>query len=172
MELFDIQYNQNEDGNLQIDFQNNNPDFKKFYDTTRLIVDRRPLNIEGHQVFNCAVSWYGHDDCAMFNERTRKYESLRAQEYSEILAELDLYLLQTDKDYCNMVMNGLLDKQRVEKYLERGLQETPDLPCGKYIGGVYKTERGYGKYFSEDVGRASHNSGLMIEKRKKHIGLF
>ncbi len=133
---FNVEYSQISNGNLQVEFYDKNSDFKKFYDTTRLIIGRQPLNIEGHQVYNCAVSWYGQDDCQMFDEKTGKFDSLNAQEYRGVLAEIDLDLLQSDPNYCNMVMKGLLDKQRVERYLENGLQETPDQPCGKYIGGV------------------------------------
>ena len=59
---FDVEYSQISNGNLQVNFYDKDSDFKKFYDTTRLIVCRQPLNIEGHQVYNCAVSWYGHSD--------------------------------------------------------------------------------------------------------------
>jgi hypothetical protein len=165
---FDIEYKPTLNGNLQVEFYDNDRDFKKFYDTTRLIIGRQPLNIEGHQVYNCAVSWYGQNDCQILDKKTGLFDSLRAQEYRGVLAEIDLELLQTDPNYCNMVMKELLDKQRVERYLESGLQETPEQPCGKYIGGVRQTERGYGKFFSTVVGRASHNSDLMINRRKEH----
>lgn len=165
---FDVKYNQFSNGNLQIEFYDKDSDFKKFYDTTRLIIDRQPLNIEGHQVYNCAVSWYGQNDCQMLNERTGEFDSLNAQDYRGVLLEIDLELLQTDPNYCNIVMNGLLDKQRVERYLESGLQETPEQPCGKYIGGVIQTDIGYGKFFSTVVGMASHNSDLMINRRQEY----
>ncbi len=165
--LFDVEYSPVSNGNLQVEFYDKDSDFKKFYDTTRLIIGRQPLNIEGHPVYSCAVSWYGHSDCQMFDEKTGKFDSLRAQEYRGVLAEIDLELLQTDPNYCNMVMKGLLDKQRVERYLESGLQETPEQPCGKYIGGVRQTERGYGKFFSTVVGKASHNSDLMVKRRQE-----
>lgn len=126
------------------------------------------MNIEGHQVHNCSVSWYGRNDCQVFDEKTGKFDSLRAQEYRGVLAEIDLELLQSDPNYCHMLMKGLLDKQRVERYLENGLQETPEQPCGKYIGGVRQTEKGYGKFFSTIVGKASHNSRLMINRRQEH----
>lgn len=165
---FDIEYSTAPNGDLQVEFYDKASDFKKFYDTTRLIVGRQPLNMEGHRIYDCSVSWYGHSDCQMFDEKTGKFDSLRAQEYQRVLAEIDLELLKNDPDYCNMVMKGLLDKQRVERYLESGLQEMPKQPCGKYIGGVRRTEKGYGKFFSMIVGQASHNSELMINKRQQH----
>lgn len=165
---FDVEYSTLSNGNLQVEFYDNDSDFKKFYDTTRLIVGRQPLNIEGHQVYNCAVSWYGRSDCQMLDEKTGKLDSLRAQDYRGVLAEIDLELLQSDPNYCNILMKGLLDKQRVERYLESGLQETPEQPCGKYIGGIRQTEKGYGKFFSTIVGRVSHNSELMVNRRQEH----
>lgn len=164
---FDVKYIQTDNGNLQIDFHDKNADFGKFYDTTRLIVGNL-LNIDGHPVYNCAVSWYGDSDCQVYDKTTGILDSLRAQDYRGVLAEIDLRLLQNDPNYCNMVMKELLDKQRVESYLERGLQETPEQPCGKYVGGVRQTENGYRKFFSTVVGKASHNSKLMVNKRQKH----
>ena len=76
-------------------------------------------------------------------------------------------LLSVDENYCSVVMRNLLDQKRVLKYLEDGLQETPERPCGKYIGGVRPTEKGYDKFFSLPVGRASHNSDLMINCRRE-----
>lgn len=34
----------------------------------------------------------------------------------------------------------------MNQYLENGLQESPEHPCGKYIGGMRKTENGYNKF--------------------------
>lgn len=165
---FEVKYSQMPNGNLQVEFIDEGAAFKKLYDTTRLVIKRQPLNMEGHQVYNCAVSWYGSNDCQMINEETGVIDSLRAQDYRGVLAEIDLQLLQSDPNYCSMVMKGLMDKERVERYLANGLEESPEQPCGKYIGGVRQTERGYGKFFSTAVGRASHYSGLMIGRRQEH----
>lgn len=165
---FEIRYSHMSNGNLQVEFYDKNADFKKFYDITRLIIGQKPLNIEDHQVYNCAVSWYGHNDCETLDEETGKFESSRAHEYRGVLAEIDLDLLQNDPNYCNAVMKKLLDKQRVERYLENGLQEAPEKPCGKYIGGIQQTEKGYAKFFSTIVGQTSHYSTLMTNRRQEH----
>lgn len=164
---FEVEYTSTSSGNLQVDFCDKNAEFNKFYDTTRLIVDGQPLNVEGHQVYNCAVSWYGHSDCRILDKETGKFESLRALDYRGILAEIDLDLLLNDPNYCNMVMKGLLDEQRVIRYLENGLNETTNEPSGNYIGGVRKTEKGYGKFFSQIVGQVSHYSEYMKHKREE-----
>ncbi len=164
---FKIKYNMDND-NIQVDLYDENADFNKLYDSTRLILRRQALNMEGHQVYNCAVAWYGDCDHLELNRQTGQYESRRASDYRGVLAEIDLNLLQSDPNYCHMVMTNLLDKQRVERYLERGLQENPEQPCGKYIGGVARREKGYIKFFSPDVGRASHYSTLMINRRQEH----
>lgn len=169
---FDIKYDIDDNGNLQVEFYDKNADFKKFYDTTRLIVSKQPLDIKGHKVYNCAVSWYENSDCKMLNQETEQFDSLRALDYKGVLAEIDLDLLKEDKNYCNAVMKKLLDKQRVEKYLENGLQETPEKPCGKYIGGVRQTEKGYDKFFSTAVGQASHNSKLMRNRRQERKAMI
>lgn len=157
-------------GNLQIDFHNDNykENFKNFYDTTRLIVSRNPLDIKGHKVYNCAVSWYEEGDCQMLNYETGKFDNTREEQYRGVLAEIDIELLETDPTYISAVMKRLLNKSRVERYLEDGLKEKPERPCGKYVGGIKKDENGYNKFFSMEVGEFSHNSKLMIERRQKH----
>lgn len=166
-EPFNIKYGINKNGKLQVEFYDKNAAFKQFYDTTRLIIDDKAVTLAGEEVQNCKVSWYGENDCCELNKQTGEFESPKAGNYKEVLAQIDLELLKNDKNYCYAVMKGLLDQKRVERYLETGLQEVPEQPCGNYIGGVRKTERGYGKFFSTDVGKVSHNSDLMKNKRQR-----
>lgn len=155
-----IQYSMTSDGRLQIDFYDENADFKQFYDTTRLIINTKPLIMADHEIYNCIVSWYGKNDAIM--------PGGRREEYRGVLAELDLGLIN-DHNYCSALMKLLLEKKRVERYLEDGLKETPEVPCGKYIGGVMRSEENeYEKFFSTPVGEASHNSDLMVNRRKEY----
>lgn len=164
----DATYGITQDGRLQVEFYDNQPDFKQFYGVTRLIINQVPLNMGGESVYNCIVSWYGISDCHIFNRATGRMDSPRASEYKGVLAQIDLDLLQNDPQYCETVMKGLLNKKRVERYLEQGLQENPGQPCGKYIGGVAKKETGYNKFFKRAIGVASHYSPHMINKRQKY----
>lgn len=167
----EIEYNTMPNGHLRIEFYDKNKifDFKESYDTTRLIVGS-PLDIEGHKVYKCAVSWYGYNDYRIPDEKIGELDSIESRQYKVVLAEIDLQLLQNDQNYCEIVMRELLDKQRVERFLEEGLQEDSKRPCGKYIGGVKKTEeKGYEKVFFTEVGQVSHNSKWMQKKRRKII---
>ncbi len=163
-----VQFIQLPNNILQVEFYDSNAKLKEFYDTTRLMIDTNPRSMAGHTVYDCAVSWYGQDDCQTLNNLTQKFDSLRSREYQRILAEINLDLLQSDSSYCNMVMKSLLDKERVEKYIAMGLQETPEQPCGKYIGGIKQTEKGYRKFFAVAVGQSSHNSEQMVSKRQEY----
>lgn len=157
------------DGYWQLDCYDENADFKNFYDTTRLIINPNPTLICNKWVYNCMVSWYGRDNISFFNQNTGEYETSGSTDYSNIFAQIDLNLLQTDEDYYNCFMKDLLNKKRVEKYLNYGLQENPDIPCGEYIGGIARTSNGYYKNgFSLDIGNACHYSPLMLHKRQLH----
>lgn len=164
--IIDIKSSRMPNGNLQVEIHEKNANFKKFYDTTKLIIGKQPLNISGHRVYNCAVSWYGKNDAEMFDPDTGKYTS-RAYDYRGVFAEIDLELLQNDLNYAEMVM-ALVDQQRVERYLGMGLQETPEIPCGKYIGGIEEKDGRYGKIFYKEVGEESHNSNFMVDRRQQH----
>ena len=160
------EYGRTQDGRLSVDFYDETAKFGQLYDTTRLIVNERPLSLGERAVYNCMVSWYGHDDCSYLDNSGR--EMGRKANYRGVLAEIDLNLIKRDPTYCEWVMKGLLDKKRVEKYLDTGLIENPETPCGKYIGGVRPTEQGYEKFFSGSAGKASHNSELMVNRRLEH----
>ena len=162
---FEVKYSITSDGKLQVDFHDLKKDFKQFYDTTRLIVDTNSAKkTEDSTVYDCLVSWYEE----RYEVLKKVGDSLRALDYKDILAELDLDLLQNDEKYCKMVIKSLINEKRVERYLETGLQEEPELPCGKYVGGIFKTEKGYEKLFDPDIGKKSHNSLLMRNKRCEH----
>lgn len=168
---FEVEYNMSDDGKLQIDFYDKKIKFGQDYDTTRLIVSNRPIILAGEKVSNCAVSWYNQSDVVfndlVFNDPQYCNESIDARDYKVILAQIDTALLQKDENYCSAVMRKLLNKSRVNKYIEDGLQEHPEHPCGKYIGGI-KTEEGYSKFFSMQVGKASHDSDFMVNRRKEY----
>lgn len=164
---YEMKFNRTREGRFQVDFYDKKAKSDQFYDTTRLVVDSKPLFIENQAVQNCAVSWYSQDD-VVFLDSQYENESINARNYKGVLAQIDLTLLQTDPNYCSVVMRQLLNRNRVNKYLEDGLQETPSKPCGKYIGGVRKTENGYDKFFYLPIGKASHNSDLMKKRREEY----
>lgn len=151
---------------IQIDFFDKQADFKQFYDTTRLVASYNPTSLGNNRdVLNCKVSWYGHNDAQILDGGK---ESGRRAQYRGVLAQIDLNLLQTDANYCQAVMKGLLNQNRVEQYLDRGLEENPDMPCGKYIGGIIEKDGKYRKSFDPNIGRQSHYSDLMVNRRKEY----
>lgn len=161
-----IEYSSTEDGRLVVQLMENNPKLGQFYDTTKLIIDNKKVELEGNYLQNCMVSWYGQNDCVRLDSRGNEYG--RRSQFKNVLAEIDEDLLWTDENYCLAVMKMLLNQNRVEEYLNRGLQETPDTPCGKYVGGIRQREDGsYGKVFKTNVGKASHNSQEMVAKRQR-----
>ena len=155
------------DGRLQIDYYNPKADFKQFYNSTRLIVGKS-INIAGHDVSQCQVSWYSSSD----NENLRTGERIgRAVAYKDILTQLDIDALQHDSVYLETVMRDLLEQNRVERYLRKGLQDYPERPCGQYVGEI-STEN-YGKVFNISIGKIAHNLPEMQNKRleEKRIAL-
>lgn len=163
---FDVQFSMTNDGRLQVDFYDKQVKFGQFYDTTRLIADLQQFYLGGIPVHNCLVSWYGQNDAVMLSENGM--DMGRREQYRGVLSEINLEQLQTDSNYCYLVMKYLLSKQRVESYLDRGLEENPEIPCGKYIGGVRKTpDNKCKKFFSPEAGKSCHYSDFMIQRRQQ-----
>ena len=167
---FEVDFVLNDKGMLQVDFydKDKKDTFKQFYDTTRLIIlnDR---TIAGKQVQDCLVSWYGEDDAIMIDNDG--HELGRRVDYKKIIAQIDKELLLNDPNYCRTVMKGLLNKKRIEEYLEIGMQEDPEIKRGEYIGGVVRQDGKYSKVFDTLIGRTSHDSdrmkNLRTEKRER-----
>ena len=53
---YEIEYGTTRDGRLQVDFYDKSAKVGQLYDTTRLVVDNRPLILANQEVRNCIVS--------------------------------------------------------------------------------------------------------------------
>lgn len=149
---------------LEINYYNEKSKFGQFYDTTRLIVNEEPSYVANSPIYHAKVSWYGMDDTCFFDNGC---ESYRATDTRDILLGLDFGKLQ-DFDYLDLLMTQLLEKARVERYLQNGLQENVNQPCGNYVGavGISKQTGNYVKEFNLAVGEAVHHSPEMVEARR------
>lgn len=156
------------DGRLNVEFYNGSTTEKEFYDTTKLTIDvENPLSIGGKVLYNCIVAWDSYNDCIRFGEKSEEYRKIAGNRdaYKGVWLDLNLGSLQTSPEYCDVLMNKLLKKSRVNNYIEMGLQENPERPCGKYIGGVQMGPYGYEKCFSPTVGRDAHQTPFMVNRR-------
>ena len=83
---------------------------------------------------------------------------------------LDMQKLFSDQQYQETLMLDLLESKRVKKYMEWGLQETPQYECGNYIGEVGRSAKTgeYIKKFNTMIGRMVHYSHDMVTKRNEH----
>ena len=152
------------EGWLQIDYYNNEGRVGALNDSTRLVVTNTSEHLAQRYIPKCLVSHYNIGDCQVL----RGYGVSSRENYKEILAEVDINLLQTDYKYCKAVMRDLLDSRRVEADWEQGLEENRQRQCGKYIGGIQFWKHGYSKFFDANVGVESHYSPDMIVKRQRY----
>ena len=153
------------DGKLQLDFYDARADFKQFYDTTRLILNKQ-VQVNNTILTEAFISYYSDNDAVVLNNDGQEFG--RRVQYKKILMDVDTNLLQRDNNYCDYVMKALLNEKRVNEYLERGLQENSEQPCGNYVGGVRTTDNGYKKVFDPVVGKMVHESLEMKQKREKN----
>ena len=162
---FEAKFSTNSDGKFQLDFydKNNQDTFKQFYDTTRLIIENERTTITDAPLKECLVSWYGESDAVMIDNNGNEHG--RKTAYERVLADIDELKLKTDPKYCMAVMKKLLNRNRVDEYLARGMQENPEIPCGNYVGGIDIRDGKYKKIFDMSVGKQAHNSDRMKLKR-------
>ena len=170
--------NQSKDG-LQIDFIEANPNFAQFYDTTRLIVQNRCMDFPDKNIYDCLVSWYGQQDAIMLDSESGELIEGRRNNYTHVLAQIDLNLLQTDPDYLKKVMLALLNESRVNRYMNAGMKTPEEIAkaqadgnksidlCGRYIGGIAGKERNYQKFFDVAVGKKAHNLPDIVRARQE-----
>lgn len=140
------------------------------YDTTKLTINvSHPFILAEQKLYRCIVAWDGKGDGLLISDcETDNIQVLgKRRDYKAIWLELDLAKLQTDPDYCNVLMNQLLLKSRVNNLIENGLKENPKRPCGFYIGGVREKDGLYTKFFDVSVGETAHYSKEMRDIRTK-----
>lgn len=78
-------------------------------------------------------------------------------------------LLRTNDEYVSWVMKGLLNKNRVHAYHERGLIDNPDVPCGNYVGGIEVNADGsFKKVFDNFTGTYVHNMPAVRQVRAQY----
>ena len=164
---------------LELDYIEQEPKFGQFYDTTKLIVEGRNINFPDSNVYDCCVSWYGQDDCQLFDKKSGKFVSPRSENFESVLVQLDLHLLETDPIYKKRIITLLLNEARVKRYLDAGMMAPDEIAkaqadgndsialCGRYIGGMAGKGKNYQKFFDPEIGKKAHNLPDMIEKRQK-----
>ena len=151
-----------DDGKLQIDYMEK-PDYRKPNDSTRLVLETIPENINGNKVYTGKVSWYNQGDTIMFDNNDSRHRGWT------IRMEVEPTLLRTNDEYVRWVMVGLLNRSRVQSYIERGLIDNPDVPCGNYVGGIdAKPDESFGKIFDNFIGTYVHNMPAVRQARAQY----
>ena len=144
---------------VQFDFVNNE-------DCTRLIVDSEPLEICGHNLFRSYVTWYNKKDKVHILD-CNKFDDDR--NYYQILVEIDNKRIFVDRKYYNYLMNVLLNKERIFRYISNSFDENARIKSGMYVGGILVDNNNYSKIFYEDIGSICHNLDDMIVLRHKYM---
>lgn len=151
-----------DDGKLQIDYMEK-PDFRKPYDSTRLVLETIPENINGYKVYTGKVSWYNQGDTIMFDNNDSRHRGWTVR------MEVEPTLLRTNDEYVSWVMVELLNRSRVQSYIEKGLIDNPDVPCGNYVGGIdAKPDGSFGKIFDNFIGTYVHNMPAVRQTREQY----
>lgn len=151
-----------DDGKLQIDYMEK-PDSRKPYDSTRLVLETIPENINGYKVYTGKVSWYNQGDTIMFDNNDSRHRGWT------IRMGVEPTLLRTNDEYVSCVMVELLNRSRVQSYIERGLVDNPDVPCGNYVGGIETNPDGsFGKIFDNFIGTYVHNMPAVRQARAQY----
>ena len=156
---------------LECEYYDSQADFKKFYDTTKLVICTIPEILPSRKrVYQAKVAHYSQNDAVYFGKDGEDIS--RRNQYTDIRLEMNFEKLLTDPEYQKILMNGLLDKKRVERYIGAGLQDYPTdaHPCGNYIGFVDINQRTgkYGKIFDPKIGEEVHNLPEMVQIREKY----
>ncbi len=145
--------------------------------TTSIRVNPDAYVIDNKIVYEMTVEWYG-DESDTYYFATQSHNISSPPE--KIYAGIDLRELQNNDQYLKYLMTCLLKQERVNGYIEmskRTEQEINDevartgnqkiYPCGRYVGSIVTTDRGYRKTFYGDVGKYFHNTPEMVQERNE-----
>lgn len=148
----------------EIEYFTNNAGKLQFYDVTKIQVDFNKFEIvEGRPLYECGLLWKNDSDAVMFDETTGQ----EIEKYIKVKTFINKNLLYNDQEYVKALATSLLDKKRVEAYLQRGMEENPEIKSGNYVGEIDKNQEGkYVKRFHLSVGKTVHNSNEMTKRRE------
>ena len=158
------------DGKHGIEYYNpdNRARFAKGYDTTRIVSIGFPKKIDGHDVCECMISWYDMSQVLEQSVYDKRGVNGDFNKYTKVLAEIDMEQLNSNPEYTETLMNALMNKNRVENYVNSSLQENPDIRTGRYIGKLQRCEDGtYGKVFDTRIGEITYNLPEMVQEREQ-----
>lgn len=157
-----IQTSYTEQGRLVVEFTDKR-------DITTLVIDYVDYSFEdGERSFQkCMISHRRQGD--MIRLEPNEW-GVMIGEYYQIYTRVNRNALQENGEYCLWVMQGLLNKDRVKRYIGMGMQECPEKMCGNYVGEVsYDTSNNkFVLGFDDVLGSKMHNTPEMIEKRKMY----
>lgn len=154
---------------------------------------KAPRAVEGKVLYDCMVAWYKEKDTMIYDPNNSVDGMIR--DYKHVIAEIDPDRMRQDPEYFLCAMKKLLDKQRVDGFLENALKTEEELaeetkkagkvravltPHGRYVGGVTysQEEKMWKKGYDVRLGEIMHNIPEMkaeravnykrrIEERKK-----
>ena len=151
------------DNTIELGYENK---LKEEYDNTRLIINPISMIICGQKTSRCKISWFNSSERVYFNKKISEYD----QKYSyDIIVQFNIEKLFTDPNYYSFFMEQLLNKERIQKYLEYGMKENPKIKCGNYVGYIDYNEQGQLKrYFDEEIGTNCHYLEEKQEERTEH----
>ncbi|MGM9850424.1 MAG: hypothetical protein ACI31V_05970 [Bacilli bacterium] len=161
------------DNTVELGYENLNS--QEEYNNTRLIIDPIPIKKENKRsTFKCKVSWFNRNDKVYFPKDENGNIGYDEKSSKNIIVELNIEKLVTDKNYYEFFMEKLINKERVLKYLEYGMIEEPEIKCGDYIGYIEYDEQGrLNRYFDEYFGIECHTlESKQIERNNKKTELL
>lgn len=122
--------------------------------------------VRNQRLYNCKIRYKNSHDMEYIDKKMN--EEIFENESHNILVGIDLKRLNASKEYREMLLENLLDENRVKNLLENGCKENPQRPCGNYVGRVIeKSEGEYAKAFDIEVGKEVHYGKIGTEMREK-----
>ncbi len=179
-EDYEVNIGTTSEGRKVIEFYDNSPrSIDRFYDTTRLVIDKEPICLGNRTFSNCYVSWSGRDDTQYSDSAIERMS--RRNCYEHIIVGIDMNLIEADPEYLKNLMRGLLNENRVKRYLETGLKTESQIQkeveetgnksiwaCGMYVGDLAEKNGKYYKQFDKRAGEFFHNCPEMKQKREEY----
>ena len=153
----DSYYRIRKDGSVELQYKN-----KKGtdYNITNLIINPNELLLDNKTYYKCKLSW--------FNDKKTSNESNK-ENSANIIVQFDLEKLVTVEKYFTFFMEELLNKKRVLKYSNYGMEEHPQIECGDYIGYIDYDEKGnLKKFFDKDIAKECHHLAEKESERKQN----
>ena len=137
---------------------------------TRVLIDTNAIKIKDENkdyiLYKCKISWYSTGGSTVIINGTGGNLEYKVRN-CDVLIDIDINELFSDKQYFKYFMETLLDEDRIISILQDDKKINPEIKRGGYIGSVSKIGETYRINTDKKIGEMCYYLEENVQERKR-----